>query len=325
MRVEHVSRGQARTFVQGALLRLAQTFTRHIQLKGAARLLWAARGFFSNGDGVYPVYNRLLLKIDGSQLYQWWNVINYAGFDIVLLLERLLRPGDVYLDAGANIGFMSINAARIVGPQGRVFAVEPEPRALRQLAENISINGIHNIETIQTALSDRSGTAVFRVATDQGLSRIDSGRGDDPNMVLLEKIEVAVTTLDLMIEERMGGRIPRVVKMDIEGSEFHALSGARDLLRRGETIFVFESNPGALGQHGVTFVDIHKLLREYDYDTFAIDSHSADWIRLGRRPSLTLVTDPGPCAEHYLDAVAVPRSLRGTLGNLVSRSPATTR
>jgi FkbM family methyltransferase len=294
-----------------------QAFTGRVQLKGVARVLWAARGLFQRAEGTYPVYHGLDLNIDNTQLYQWWNVIGYGGLEIVLLLERLLRPGDVYVDVGANIGFMSLNAARVVGSRGKVLAIEPEPRARERLSRNIAMNGLGNIQVVAKALSDSPGTAVFSVATEEGLSRLDNGRGDNPCMVLLQRIEVMTTTLDCVIDESVNGQPVRFVKMDVEGSELSVLRGATNLLRRGEAIFVFESNAGALAQNGVSLVDINRLFEENEYETFVIESHSADWFRLGRFPTLRPVAAVAAAETRCLDCLAVPRSLGATLSDMI--------
>jgi len=300
------------------LINLVQAFTSRIQLKGLPRILWATHSVFQRADNIYPICNRLRLKIDGEQLYQWLNVVNYGGYDIVMLLEQLLKPGDVFIDAGANIGFMSMNAARIVGPDGKVLAFEPEPRVRAQFTENIALNDIRNIEIVPMALGKESGTAVLRVATDHGLSRLDDGSGRvNPGMILVEKIDVPITTLDQVFEEKLGGKAPRVVKMDIEGSEWWAFSGAHKLLKKGETIFIFENNYGALAHNGASFVDIHKLLGENDYDVFTLNAHTADWFRIGRSPTLETIADVGACALRSLDAIAIPRARRKELGRLI--------
>lgn len=304
--------------LQQLLLAGIQALTLRIQIKGMPRILYALRRLFMRPDETYRVYRNLEMRIDNNceSVYQWWNVVNYGGFEIVLLAERLLREGDIYIDVGANIGFMSLNAATVAGVDGRVLAIEPEPRVREKLLFNVKLNCANNVTIIPRAISDKIGTAIFSVATEEGLSRLDHGLGDNPCMVLFEKIEVSTTTLDSLIEEFVPGRPIRLIKMDVEGFEYSVFKGAHRLLQRAETIFIFESNSGALLQNGRSLVDIHVLLTAENYDVFAIRGHTADWFRIGRFPSFQQVIDASAFATANLDVIAVPRALRSILNDI---------
>lgn len=304
--------------MQRLLLAVTQALTLRVQIKGIARILGAIRRLYMRPDETYPVYRNVKLRIDNNcqSVYQFWNVVNYAGFEIVLLLERILRTGDVYVDVGANIGFMTINGAKVVGDNGRVIAIEPEPRVLTKLRHNVEINCANNVTIVPRAIGEYIGTAIFSVATEEGLSRLDHGLGDNPCMVLLEKIEVPVTTLDSLIEEVVPGRPVRLVKMDIEGFEYSVFKGARKLLHRAETIFIFESNSGALAQNGLSLIDIHAFLIAENYDVFAIIGHTADWFRIGRFPSFQPIINASAFAACNLDVIAIPRALGSTLSDI---------
>lgn len=63
-------------------------------------------------------------------------------------IRKILRPGDIFIDIGANIGYFSVLAARLVGPTGRVFAFEPVPPTVERLRHNIKINGVNNITIV---------------------------------------------------------------------------------------------------------------------------------------------------------------------------------
>jgi FkbM family methyltransferase len=270
-------------------------------------------------DETYPAYRDIMLRIDNHCLsaYQFWNVVNYGGFEIVLLLERLLQAGDVYIDVGANIGYMTVNGSRIVGPNGCVLAIEPEPRVRAKLIHNIELNCANNVQIISRALAGEIGTTSFCVATEEGLSRLDNGHGDNPCMVLLEKIEVPTTTLDALVEELTPGRAIRLVKMDVEGFEHEIFKGASNLLQRGETIFIFESNPGALEQNGVSLVDIDALLTAAGYDLYAIRGHTADWLRIGRFPSFQRIVNASDYAAAHMDVIAIPNEMGQSLTGIV--------
>ncbi|MEY2517755.1 MAG: hypothetical protein QOJ89_5113, partial [bacterium] len=74
-------------------------------------------------------------------------------------LRRLLAPGDVYYDIGANVGFFTLVGARLVGPAGRVVAFEPVPWCARAVAHNIEINGFEHAEIRAEAVGAEDGSA----------------------------------------------------------------------------------------------------------------------------------------------------------------------
>src|SRR5689334_3802567 len=61
-------------------------------------------------------------------------------------IRRLLGPGDLFVDIGANIGYFSVLAARSVGAEGRVIAIEPAPPTVAKLRDNLDLNGLSNVE-----------------------------------------------------------------------------------------------------------------------------------------------------------------------------------
>src|SRR5436190_21304843 len=91
-------------------------------------------------------------------------------------LVRVLRPGDVFYDVGANVGFLSLIAARIVGPDGHVYSFEPMPEIARAVGRNAALNGFDNVTVVEVALADLAGEAVLRIPeVNQGahLAQID--------------------------------------------------------------------------------------------------------------------------------------------------------
>ena len=87
---------------------------------------------------------------------------------LLLALRRLLRPGSIFLDAGANMGLVSLFAARLVGPNGLVLAFEPSPRDAARLDENIALNRLSkNISVTRLALGNATGQLTLRIAEPQ--------------------------------------------------------------------------------------------------------------------------------------------------------------
>src|SRR5712691_2447792 len=144
-----------------------------------------------------------------------------------LLVRRLLRPGDVFIDVGANLGWFTVLAARCVGPTGKVVSFEPCGRHYEHLQSNLRLNQLTNVIPEKLALSDTAGTAVLSGMHErnEGLGTIIGGsdrRGETVSTVRFDDYWAA-TGYDTTI---------RMIKMDIEGAEIKALLGMADTLRR---------------------------------------------------------------------------------------------
>lgn len=138
-------------------------------------------------------------------------------------LRRLIAPGAVFYDIGANVGFFTILGARLVGPQGRVVAFEPVPACARAVANNIALNGFGHAEIREAAVGAASGRDRLLVVGEASWSHLAStGRHAD----VRTEIDVAVESIDELVG---AGEIPPpdVVKIDTEGAELQALAGMR--------------------------------------------------------------------------------------------------
>lgn len=180
-----------------------------------------------------PGIGRFALRARTDDL---WHVLPWREHAIAELLRSRLRPGDVFVDAGANIGVYTVLAARLVGQRGRVVSVEMMPDTAARLREHVQLNQLGNVTIVERALSSKAGQVV--VATVQhgkhGQATIvrDSGR-----IGLGSEVNVSTTTLDDVAAD-----LPhvRLMKIDVEGSEYDALSGACRILSRLDAL-VYES------------------------------------------------------------------------------------
>jgi FkbM family methyltransferase len=145
----------------------------------------------------------------------------------LFILSKLLRPGDTFVDVGANIGLMTIHAARIVGSQGRVIAFEPNSTTRDMLEFNIALNGLTNVEVIPCAVGARNEHA--KIYDDPGANR---GRSSliRPDGVMTGMDTQVVRLDDALIKY---GKV-HLVKMDIEGYELEALIGMGSMLSTTE-------------------------------------------------------------------------------------------
>jgi len=150
------------------------------------------------------------------------------------LLRRLLKPGMNFVDIGANIGFFSLIASKIVGDRGRVFAVEPYPYNVKMLLANLALNGCNNVEVLPFAASRESH--LYRYDDSAGNSgQIFRTGGDAAG--LLEQCLVYAMPLDRLIPKAIA---VDVIKMDIEGAEFLARHGMQRICSEDRPIVISE-------------------------------------------------------------------------------------
>lgn len=140
------------------------------------------------------------------------------------MLAKLLKPGDVFYDVGANAGFYCVIAARLVGPEGKVYAFEPTPELADRVEENAGLNQFNHIEVIRVAVGDCDEEVKFGVGGGFSVS-------NSLNLATSESASITVSciTLDRFFLEH---RAPTLILMDIEGAELKALHGAMECIRK---------------------------------------------------------------------------------------------
>ncbi|MFP5363774.1 MAG: FkbM family methyltransferase [Thermoleophilia bacterium] len=151
-------------------------------------------------------------------------------------LRRLLAPGAVFYDVGANVGFFTILGARLVGPQGRVVAFEPVPECARAVARNIALNGFAHASVREQAVGAAAGSARLLVVGEASWSHLAStGRHAD----VRDEIDVRVVSIDDLVGT---GEIPPpdVLKIDTEGAELQAVEGMRATIAANRPAIVCE-------------------------------------------------------------------------------------
>lgn len=193
-------------------------------------------------------------------------------------MRRLLRPGDVLYDVGANVGFFALAGARLVGPAGVVYALEPVPDNAAAIRAAAELNELPNIEVLERAAGRVAGHERLLLVEDRSWSRIERygqhARTEDA-------LEVEVVAIDDLVAE---GRLrpPQLVKIDVEGAELDVLAGLRETIARYRPAIVCE-----LHGTGPAFVE---LMDELGYATSSLDT---------RQPPVGV-----PDSEH---ALATPR------------------
>jgi len=203
--------------------------------------------------------------------------------DCTGLFATLLRPGDCVVDVGANIGYFSLLASKLVGPSGQVHSFEPSPEALEWLGRNIKLNLVINVVVHAEAASDFCGPTHFYQASFSNLG-LSSFR--DIGDLCRDKLIVRSITLDSMMIA-----MPKVklVKIDVEGAEFMVLRGMNELIKRDKPFIILELTKDFLVEMGCSDDLVFKCLRDLNYSLYEITGND-----------LKQIVEPQPYQCHIL-------------------------
>ena len=184
------------------------------------------------------------------------------------LMEAAIKPGQVVLDIGANIGYYTLLFARLVGESGKVFAFEPDPANYELLRKNVRANGYHNVVFVRKAVADSSGPLSLYLCPDnKGDHRAFDSHDGRPS------IPIEATSLDEYFDG-YDGPID-FIKMDIQGSEGRALRGMKGLLAKHPDVkIITEFWPAGLHRSGVEARDYLADMERLGFRLHRIDDET---------------------------------------------------
>jgi FkbM family methyltransferase len=178
------------------------------------------------------------------------------------VVRRLLRPGGCFVDVGANVGYFTLLAARLVGPGGKVFAIEPSPYAADRLATATSVNGLANVRLERCGLGREAGEAILYDPLPDNHSPTmlgESGKTGKTGQTVL------VRCLDECVRDWGVDRID-LLKVDVEGYEPAVFAGAARSLAAGVVrAILVEFNPYWLERAGVPPAEMYRALLAFGF------------------------------------------------------------
>ncbi|MFH8404300.1 FkbM family methyltransferase [Streptomyces sp. NPDC018019] len=194
-------------------------------------------------------------------------------------LERRLRPGDVFVDVGANIGYYSLLASRLVGAEGAVVALEASPDFHRVLLKQAAINKCRNVRAVNTAISDRDEMLTFVLASshNMGANSIVPYAGEAEST-----FKVAAQPLgDVLSADELARA--RVIKIDVEGAEGAVVRGLAPLLDqlRPDLELAIEVTPQRMLELGDSAEELLRALRAHRFNVYRLANDYA----AGRYPA----------------------------------------
>lgn len=194
----------------------------------------------------------------------------YCGlhdFQDMGFLLHFLRPNDVFVDVGANIGSYTILASAEIG--AKTISVEPAPRAYKYLIENVCINNLHGlVKTFNICLGSKTGIIKFTKSLDT-VNHV--ALGDEVNI-----IEAPVNSLDNILE----GESPILLKVDVEGYVLEVLMGADKTLRNSNLKALIIELNGSGSRYGFDDIDVHSNLVRRGFSPYSYSPFTRKMVKL---------------------------------------------
>ena len=239
------------------------------------------RVFFDKNLGAY-------IAVDLAQWQSRWHYYDgaYGEKDVPLLIRRFMRPGDTFIDIGANYGIHTLLGAKLVGDAGKVFAFEPNPDSYDRTKAHLTINGIRNTTVYQMGLGDAPG--------ELQLSGGDKNTGEftlRPVPGATHQFKVQINRLDDVISpDQLQNRT--LIKIDTEGFEHHVLRGMDQILTYPNLAIICEVTDQWLRQTGSSAQQLIDFLTSKGFKPHTLHlSWSGLTHVLDIRPMTTLPTD----------------------------------
>jgi FkbM family methyltransferase len=191
-------------------------------------------------------------------------------------IARRLRPGDVFVDVGANIGYFSLLASGLVGDSGKVIAVEALPKIFERLVSNVKANRASNVRTVCSAAWDRRQTLTLYTRADRPPGTTTAVPILADRWRLEDKCQVSAAPLSAILRP-YEMRAVRLVKIDVEGAEWHVVAGMTPLLQvcRDDLEIVIEVTRKALVADGKCPEDLLDFFASWGFHAYRIENDYA--------------------------------------------------
>lgn len=176
--------------------------------------------------------------------------------------ENTVRPGQTVVDVGANQGIFTLLFAKLVGCEGRVVALEPQPALFAALDDNCRLNAVEHVTRLQMAAGERRSQGLLHC------SRFNRGDNRLSDSLTGPSVPVNIAALDDLLPAEM----VNLVKIDVQGYELHVVKGMQQILDRARDIKVFfEYWPAGLGYAGAAAGELPEFFLSRGFSLFELD------------------------------------------------------
>jgi FkbM family methyltransferase len=197
------------------------------------------------------------------------------------IFRGLVRPGDVVLDVGANVGYYTLTAAELCGESGQVHAFEPIRENCARIEDGVALNGLRNVTVNCVAVNDGAEAQITLYLRQSGGNSGWASIVPSPTRGNTEYVVPAIS-IDRYVAERGIGRVS-LMKLDCEGAELLALRGARELLSSSNAPdLMCELSPFHLTRMGSSPAELEALILGFGYRLFEIGPRGLHPLELRR-------------------------------------------
>lgn len=221
-------------------------------------------------------------------------ILNFGFWEpnLSAFIAGTLRPGDVFADIGANIGYDTLLGARLVGPEGAVVSIEASPAISALLTDNVALNGGANVRIVNVAVSDAPGVLELFAgpATSLGETTTIAARG------FARVGEIRAEPLDVILSPDERARL-RLIKMDIEGAEPPVLR------RLVETLDLYPETLQVLTEMSpqddcLVWTDIFAMMARHGFSAYCLENeYSEAWYMNWRNPAAPVALSSAPTRQ----------------------------
>lgn len=253
------------------------TIYRALEFLGMRRIYQAARdtNIYLRLSGVKKIVIdgvELLFTQQDAQSRIFFNHPFFSGElyerEVARHLVNRIRESNCFVDVGANMGFYSVLAGKILSQRGGVVhAIEMDAENVKRIRANLRLNGLRNVIIHEVALGDQSGTVeYYRCGSFRNTLEVSANKRER-----YEQVSVPMTTLDSLLREMEVP--PDVIKIDVEGAEYLVLKGMNATMMSPADIYCevhIDESEGGLSSFGHTIDDVWSLLQKHNYQLWEI-------------------------------------------------------
>jgi FkbM family methyltransferase len=260
--------------------RIKLSFIRNWNLPGKERL----SGWLKPSKELKTTLNNGIIWLNHEDIALYTSVNNYIEYTILStgtyedeigkLIRVLLKPGSVALDIGANIGLQTIRMSASVGVNGQVYSFEPLTYLQKKFTKNITLNNCSNVTLFPLALSDHEEHITVNIdeqTWNQGTFSLKHG----DNGTTSQQIDVKAG--DKMKEIQDLHQL-NLIKIDVEGFEYHVLRGLKASLQKHRPHIIFEYDSNYWMGTGQSIADCYHFLTDLNYTLYQISSVGCELI-----------------------------------------------